>query len=355
MRDDADIDDLNFISDNAGPVHPAVIEAIAAANRGRVLSYGSDAWSARAIEAIRAAFEAPEAEVLMVPSGIAANALALSCLLRPWSRVFCARIAHIEMDEAGAVSLASGGAEPSLVASDHGRMSADALDKAIASEVPERRGAVTVTQATEAGTVYSLAALRELAGVARAYGLPVHMDGARWPNAAAHLGCSLADMTWRAGIDVLSLGGTKNGLMGAEAVVFFAPAHAAHASIRRQRMGLMLSKARYIAAQHLAHVQDGLWRELATAANAAAARLADGLAMQPKVEVLHPVEANMIFARFPRSLHRKLHEAGATYAVQDRPELSALEGPGDTLLTARFVCDWSTDSARVDRLISCFG
>ncbi|NBC94907.1 MAG: low specificity L-threonine aldolase, partial [Deinococcus-Thermus bacterium] len=188
MRDGAAPLHLNFASDNAGPVHPRIMEAIAAANAGHALPYGADPWTERAIAAIRATFDAPEAEVLPVPTGIAANALVLATWLKPWQRVFCSGIAHIEVDEAGAVGLASGGAETALVPSPDGRMDPAALDARIRAEPPERRGAVSITQVTEAGRVHSLDHLTALGEVARRHGLPVHLDGARWSNAVAVLG-----------------------------------------------------------------------------------------------------------------------------------------------------------------------
>lgn len=346
--------DLCFASDNAGPVHPAILDALAEANAGRAMPYGADARTARAVAAVRALFEAPRAEVLLVPTGIAANALALAVLVQPWHRVFCSGVAHIEVDEAGALGLASGGAETALVPARHGRMAADALAARIAAEPAERRGAVSVTQATEAGTVHDLDALAALAEVARAHGLPLHLDGARWSNAVAALGCSPAEMLRAAGAQAVSLGASKAGAMGVEAVVLVDPPAglAEQARIRSQRMGLTLSKHRYLAAQLVAWLEGGLWREMAEAANAAAARLAAGLAAHPQVALDHPVEANIVFARFPRWLHRRLHAAGATYYLSDMPEPDLDTGPDDAELGARFVCDWATDPARVDALLA---
>lgn len=352
MRDGDGTPVLNFASDNAGPVHPRVMAALTEANSGHAMPYGADGWTERAVDAVRAVFEAPRAEVLLVPTGIAANALALATLVPPWGRVFCTDIAHIERDETGALGAASGGAEPALVPSAHGRMTPEALAARIAEEPAARRGAVSVTQVTEAGTLYRPEEVAALAEVARARGLPVHMDGARWSNAAAALGRSPAEMTWRAGVDVLSLGGTKAGLMGAEAVVFFAPERAAQARLRRARMGLCLSKQRYLGAQIAAWLEDGLWREVAQRANAAAARLAEGLAGRAGVTLDHPADANMVFARFPRSLHRRLHEAGAVYYPADLPEPDLLYGDAATPLGARLVCDWTADAARIDALLA---
>ncbi len=345
--------DLNFASDNAGPVHPAIIAALVEANEGRAAPYGADEWTARAVAAVRSLFEAPRAEVLLVPTGIAANALALSVLARPWSRVFCSDIAHIELDEAGALGLASGGAETALVPAPHGRMDAASLAARIAAEPEGRRCAVSITQVSVAGTVYGLDALADLARVAAGYGLPVHLDGARWSNAVAALGCSPAELVRAAGASAMSLGASKAGAMGVEAVVLFDPEAglAAEARLRRQRMGLTLSKHRYLAAQLVAWLEGDLWRDMAEASNAAAARLAAGLEAHPEVALDHPVEANMVFARFPRRLHHRLRAAGARCSASDLPDPDFEAGPDGETLGARLVCDWATGRSRVDALL----
>jgi threonine aldolase len=342
---------LDFTSDNAGPVHPAVMDALVAANAGHAASYGADALTARALAAIRARFEAPEAEVLLVPTGIAANALLLGALARPWQRVFCSEIAHVERDEAGAVTHASGGAQTALVPQADGRMDPAALAARIAAEPAEARGPVTLTQATEAGTLYRPEGVAEIAEVARGHGCALHMDGARLANAVAALGCTPAEVTWRAGVDALSLGGTKNGLMGVEAAVLFRPALAPALPLQRTRMGAGLSKHRFLAAQMLAALADGLWLDMAARANAAAARLAAGLAGRAGVTLAHPAEANIVFARLRRADHRRLRAAGARYMLWDMPEPALDDGPDDEALLARFVCDWTADAARVDALL----
>ncbi|MEE4120005.1 MAG: beta-eliminating lyase-related protein [Paracoccaceae bacterium] len=346
--------DLCFASDNAGPVHPAILDALTQANRGRAMPYGADDWTARALAAVRETFEAPRAEVLLVPTGIAANALALATLTRPWSRVFCTDIAHVELDEAGALGLASGGAETALVPSVHGRMTDEALAARVAAEPEARRGAVSVTQLTEAGTVYTLDALAALGEVARAHGLPLHLDGARWSNAVVALGCTPDELVRAAGAAALSLGASKAGAMGVEAVVLLdpPPGLADEARLRRQRMGLTVSKHRYLAAQLVAWLEGGLWRDMAEAANAAGLRLAHGLAANPAVTLDHPAEGNMVFARLPCALHRRLQAAGAVYYPSDLPEPDLDSGADDAPLGARFVCDWATGEGRVDALLA---
>jgi threonine aldolase len=349
---------MRFLSDNAGPAHPAILAALAAANDGHAPGYGADAATARATARVRAVFEAPEAAVFLVGTGTAANALALACLAPPWSTVFCHAHAHVQEDECGAVGFFAG-ATLTPVAGAHGRIDAEALAAAIAraggSVHQSQRGALTLTNATEAGAVYDPEAVARLAGVAHAAGMPVHMDGARFANAVAALGCTPAELTWRAGVDALSFGGAKNGLIGVETVVLFDPAKAWEFELRRKRAGHLFSKHRFLAAQIEAYLADGLWLDCARAANAAAARLAAGLAALPGGRLEHPVEANEVFAAWPRAGHRRLHAAGAQYYLWsfDDPAAATLEGPGDALVPARLVCDWSTAARDVDAFLGC--
>jgi threonine aldolase len=343
---------MNFASDNTGPVHPKVMAALAAANAGYAMPYGNDPLMETVRARVREVFEAPEAAVYLVATGTAANALILASLGQPWQTVFCARHAHVQEDECGAPEFYSGGAKLTLVDGPEGKMSPDSLRAAIAGEETRgvhgvQRGPVTVTQATEKGTVHTLDELRALTAVAQEFGLPVHMDGARFTNALVTLGCTAAEMTWKAGIDAVSFGGTKNGLMGVEAVVFFDPAKAWEFELRRKRGAHLFSKHRYLSAQMAAYLEDGLWLEMARAANAATLRLAQGLRSVPGVDILFQPGANMIFARWPRAAHRRLHDAGARYYLWD----GGLEGPDDEALTARLVTDWSCDTAQVDRFV----
>ena len=227
-------------------------------------------------------------------------------------------------------------------------MTPEALDGAIAAEQSRgvhgpQRGPVSITNVTERGTVYTVDEIAALAGVARGYGLPVHLDGARFANALVALGCTPAEMTWKAGVDAVSFGGTKNGLLGVEAVIFFDPAHAWEFELRRKRGAHLFSKHRYLSAQMLAYLTDDLWLDCARRANAAAARLAAGLAGVPGAAFLHAVEANMIFATLPRATHDRLFAAGAEYYLWN----STLEGAApDAALAARLVCDWSLGTRR---------
>jgi threonine aldolase len=343
---------VNFASDNTGPVHPHVLEALVRANAGHATSYGADTIMESVRRRLRDLFEAPEAAVYLVATGTAANALILATLTRPWQTVFCSRVAHVHEDECGAPEFFTGGAKLTLVETVEGKMTPGGLRTAIGGEESRgvhgvQRGPVTITQATERGTVHSLEELGALCGVAKAHGLPVHLDGARFANALVALGCTPAEMTWRAGVDAVSFGGTKNGLMGVEAVVIFDPARAWEFELRRKRAGHLFSKHRFLSAQMAAYLDGTLWLDLASAANSACARLAEGLSRLPQVRLHHSVDANIIFADWPRAAHRRLHDAGARYYLWS----GSLEGPDDEPLTARLVTDWSCPDDEIDRFL----
>jgi len=342
---------MYFASDNSGPVHPEVMTAMAQANQGYAMAYGDDAQLAGVRTRLRDIFEAPDAAIYLVTTGTAANALALSTLCSPWQTVFCSPVAHINEDECNAPEFFTGGAKLTLVPGGD-RMGAKALRAKIEAEETRgvhgpQRGPVSITQVTERGTVYSLDEVRALCEIARTYDLPVHMDGARFANALVALGCSPAEMTWKAGVDALSFGGTKNGLMGAEAVIFFDPAHAWEFELRRKRAAHLLSKHRYLSAQMIGYLQDDLWLKSAGAANANCARLAAGL-RAAGAQFLHQPDANIIFAALPRHVHQRLHDAGASYHLWD----ATLDGDPDEMLAMRLVCDWSLTDALIDEFLT---
>ena len=346
---------MHFASDNGSGVPAEVLDALGRANDGHAAGYGSDPLTLRVRDRLREVFEAPDAAVYLVATGTAANALALACLCQPWDAVYCHRTAHVEEDECGAPEFYTGGAKLVLVDGADGRMDPAALDRAIrftgrAGVHNVQRGMVTLTNVTETGTVHSVDQVAELAGIARAHGLPVHMDGARFANALVAAGCTPAEMTWKAGIDVLSFGGTKNGLMGVEAVILFDPEKAWEFELRRKRGGHLFSKYRYLAAQMDAYLQGDLWLRLAGQANGMARRLSEGLTGRADAGLLHPTEANMVFARFPRAVHRRLQAAGARYYLW--PFDQSLEGPGDEPVSCRLVCSWSTTAADVDGFLA---
>lgn len=343
-----------FASDNSGPVHPKVMQRILDANSGYAMPYGNDDIMEEVRSALRTMFEAPDAAVYLVSTGTAANALALACYTQPWQTVFCAQYSHIEEDECNAPEFYTGGAKLTLIPAKD-KMAPDALAKAIAHRAGKnvhmaQSGAVSITQVTEFGTVHTLDELQALTAIAKDAKLPVHLDGARFANALVALGCTPAEMTWKSGVDVVSFGGTKNGCMAVEAVVFFDPSKAWEFELRRKRGAHLFSKHRYLSAQMSAYLKDDLWQEMAKSANAACARLADGLRANG-AEMLHNPDANMIFARFPRSVHQKLRAAGAKYYVTDG---DVDTGPDDEMLSARLVCDWSMTDTLIDRFLSHF-
>jgi threonine aldolase len=341
----------NFSSDNVGPISPAVLASLIEANQGAVPSYGGDLWTARLTELVRATFEAPDAEVFAVATGTAANALALSALVPPYGGVYCDACAHIENDECGAPEFFSGGAKLMALPSADGKLSPDALSAHM--EASRALGihknlpmALSITQATEWGMTYSLDDVRALGALAGRLGLSVHMDGARFANAVATLGCSPADITWRSGVDVLSLGATKNGAMAAEAVVFFKPSLAHEFARRRKRAGHLWSKARYLSAQLIGYLTDDLWLANARHANRAASRLADGLAGLDGVDLLFPVQSNEVFVVLPEPMIARLEADGFVfyrwylpYGIGARPDAAPVR-----LVTALDTTDADVDA-----------
>ncbi len=343
-----------FASDNTSGVPEQVLTALARANDGFAPGYGADEIMTRVRTRIRDIFEAPEAAVYLVATGTAANALSLATFCPPWGAVYCHRIAHIEEDECGAPEFYTGGSKLVLIDGADGKMDAAALAEKLdhAAHVGVhnvQKGMLSLTNLTEAGARYSVAEIRELCQIAKNHGLPVHLDGARFTNALVAEGCRPAEMTWRAGVDVVSFGGTKNGLMGVEAVVIFDPAKAWEFELRRKRGGHLFSKHRFLSAQMEGWLENDLWLDLARQANGMAERLESGLARTQGARLLHPRGGNMIFAEWPRDGHRAAQEAGARYYFW--PFDQSLDGPGDAPLSARLVASWSTTDAHVDRFL----
>jgi threonine aldolase len=305
----------NFNSDNEAGVAPEIVAAIARANAGMAHSYGEDALTARVRERLRTLFEAPRMEVFPVVTGTAANALAIAQVTPPYGAVYCHEEAHVNTDECGAPELYSGGAKLIGLPGARAKIDPEVLARTLAytGELGDHEClpcALSLSQATEHGAVYAREEVAELAGIAKRHGLRVHMDGARFANALVHAGCTPAELTWRAGVDLLSFGATKNGALMAEALLVFDPALATGLGRRRKRAGHLVSKMRFVSAQLDAYLEDDLWLRLARHANAAARSLAAGLAAIPGVEVLYPVEANEVFVRLSPVLARGLHEAG---------------------------------------------
>ncbi|WP_092643015.1 threonine aldolase family protein [Jannaschia faecimaris] len=335
---------MNFASDNTGPVAGPILQAIVDANAGAAMPYGNDPWMRQVTEQIRTLFNWPEAEVLLVATGTGANALALAGLVQPWETVLCHRIAHIEEDECGAPEFYTGGAKLVLIDGAQGRIDKDALAAMIArtggSVHNVQKGALSLTNVTEAGTLYSLDQLGALTGMAKDAGIRTHLDGARFANACAALDCTAAEMV--RGFDMVSFGGTKNGCMGVEAIVMRDPAHHWEMQLRRKRAAQLWSKHRFLSAQMLAYLQNDLWLDNARAANAAGQRLAKGLRDIGARMEWEP-QANMIFCRLPRSAHDKA-QAEAQYYLMDNAEEPL----------CRLVCDFTKTEAEVDRLLELF-
>lgn len=342
-----------FASDNAGPVHQDVLDAIARANEGYAMPYGADETTQKVQAQIREIFEAPNAMVQLVATGTAANSLALACMCQPFETVFCSSVAHIHEDECSAPEFYTGGAKLTIVPCAVDKMTPDDLRRAIANEGTRgvhgpQRGAVSITQVAEKGSVHSLDELRALVDVAKEYDLPVHLDGARFANALAALGCTAAEMSWKLGVDAVSFGGTKNGLMGVEAVIFFDTEKAWEFELRRKRGAHLFSKGRFLAAQMEAYLTDDLWITSAAKANANMQRLAHGLRDLDGVEFLAEPEANMVFAKLPRAAHQRLQDGGAVYYLME--DLAGGD-PSEPLL-CRLVCDWSISQEQIDRFIA---
>ena len=326
---------MHFFSDNATPVCPEVMAAIAAADRADH-GYDGDAWSARLDDAFSTLFET-EVQALWVASGTAANSIALACLCPPYGGVIAHEEAHIVVDECGAPGFFTHGATLMPLPGVGAKLTPDSVRDRLKTirpdvhQVPAR--AISITNATEYGLVYAPEEVAALGDVAKAHDLGLHMDGARFANAVAHLGCAPADLTWRAGVNALSFGCVKNGGMIGEALLFFgaqAQDRAAEARRWRKRSGHLFSKGRYLATQLLAMIEDGLWLRNASAANAAAQALAKGAGNR----LMHPVEANELF------VHLTAEEA-ANLRAQDFDFHNWGEG------AARLVTNWSQDVAAV--------
>ena len=341
----------SFASDNVAPAAPEVMDAIARINHGTVHSYGEDAETRRLTTMAQEVFECPLV-IHPVATGTAANALALAAVVPPFGGVYCHEIAHINTDECGAPEFFSGGAKLLTLPSPDGKLSAEQLAAPVAHarEMGVHHvlpAAVSVSQATEWGTVYRQDQLTMLASAAHGHGLRVHMDGARFANAVAHLGCTPAEATWKCGVDVLSFGATKNGALAAEAVVFFQPDLAREFEMRRKRAGHLWSKMRFLSAQLTACLDNGLWLRHGRHANALATRLAEGLRQRGHA-LLQPVEANEVFAALPRTLIEALRAQGFEFYEWPAP-------PGVRLPVVRLVTAYDMAVADVDALLAATG
>lgn len=348
---------MNFASDNVVGIHPDILAAMAAANEGTQASYGADAFTAEATARLAEVFET-DLHAYCVLTGTAANALCLATMTPPFGGILCHAEAHVMVDECGAPELFTGGAKLVGLQQPAGKLTPEGITTRLAGfvrgEHDPRPAAVSIAQATELGTVYDVDEITALAATAHDAGMRVHMDGARFANALVHLGCSPAAMTWQAGVDALSFGGTKNGAMALEVVVLFDPALADGFEHRRMKAGQLLSKGRYLGAQLGAYLEGDRWLATAAHANAMAARLAEGLADIPGVRLPLPTQANEVFPILPDALAAHLREAGATFYGWPGA------GPGTDVVAegeelSRFVCAFTTTEAQVDGLLAAAG
>jgi len=336
--------DLDFRSDNVAGVAPEVLTALAVAAQGSDSAYGADATTTR-LEARLAELFAHDVTVFPVATGTAANALALAQAVPGWGAVLCHREAHIATDECGAPEFYSTGAKLIPLEGEHGKLSAETVARELAREL---RGvhhvqprAVSISQSTETGAVYRPEEIAAIGAACRPKGLTVHMDGARLANAVAALGCAPAEVTWKAGVDILSFGLTKNGAMAAEAVIFFNSDQAQDFAFRRKRGGHLFSKMRFVSAQIEAQLTDGLWLKLASHANAMARRIAGGLQDIPDIGLLHPVDANELFVLLPEAAIAQLESDGYRFYRWDSDK-----GPCIRLVTA-----FDTTTSAVDGFV----
>ena len=348
-----------FASDNWSGASERVISALADAARRGGPAYGDDDLT-RSVERRFAELFEHDVAVFLVASGTFANALSLSAYARPGGIIFAHREAHIQVDEAGAAEFFGGGAKIISLEAEAGKIAPDALAAATAKYPNHgfhsgQPVALSVTQITELGAAYAPAEIAALSKIAKTAGLAVHMDGSRFANAIAGLNVSPADMTWRAGVDVLSFGGTKNGCIAAEAVVFFDPKHAKDVGFARQRAGQGFSKNWFIAAQLAAYLDKGHWLDLARHANGLAARLASVLRHSKKTRLAFEPAGNEIFAILETGVDQRLRAAGAVYYPWTADSLPVAErlGPGEVIV--RLLTSWQTTADEVDRFAALLG
>ena len=340
---------MNFRSDNETGAHPLIIEAVGRAfTSGSAFSYGADEWTQRVENRLRQIFQKPDLVSFPVATGTAANVLALACCTPPWGSIYAHPTAHIAVDEANAPEFYTG-AKLEPIDGVAGKIDSKKLANALAQPVygvvhHPQPSVVSITQATECGTAYDPEEIAAISTTTRRHGLKLHMDGARFANALSTIGCTAAELSWQAGVDVLSLGATKNGAMGAEVVIFFNADLAREFEFRRKRGGHLFSKMRLLSSQLDAYFADGLWLANAKHANAMARRLVAGLTTMKGTSLLYPVDANEIFVVLPAHMHDALQAAGAKYHPwpSDRPGERAF----------RLVTAFDTAPADVDNFLS---
>lgn len=305
---------MNFCSDNVTGASPEILAALMAANEGDAMPYGADDYTTKLTQQLRDIFET-HVTVFPVATGSAANSLALASLTPPYGSIYCHQESHINVDECGAPEFYTGGAKLVTLAGENGKLNAQDLEQSLQQAGigfvhHVQPAAISLTQATEAGTIYQPDEIAAIAEVAKCYNLKVQMDGARFANALVNGGCSAAEMTWKAGVDVLCLGATKNGAIAAEAVIFFDSKLAESFPYRQKRGGHLFSKMRFLSVQLSAYLTDDLWLKNAHHANQMARELFKGLSQIPNTKLRHPVEANEIFIELPKPVIEGLQKDG---------------------------------------------
>lgn len=343
---------MNFASDNVYGVHPHIMAALSAANGATAPSYGGDSFTQKAEERLKEIFGC-ELRAFLVMTGTAANGLSLSAITPGYGAIICHAEAHIAVDECNSPEHFTGGAKIIGLHGPGGKITPAMVEKTLKGFIrgehdPKPKG-VSLTNATELGTVYAPSEVKAFSDLIRPRGMKLHMDGARFANAVAGLGVTPAELSWKSGVDVLSFGATKNGAMMLEAVVFFDLALAEDFAYRRMRSGQLMSKSRYLGAQMLAYLDNGLWLENAGRANALAQKLADGLRQFKTIRIPNPVQANEVFAVMPRQLYDRLLAAGAKF--YDWMPDSLGDGIGPSEVFARFVLSFATPPEDVDAFL----
>jgi threonine aldolase len=339
----------NFKSDNVTAVCDAIMAAVNAANAGSAASYGGDVLTEK-LQAVASEVFGTAVAIFPVTTGTAANALALSQMVPSYGAVYCHEAAHIVTDECGAPEFFTGGAKTMGLPAADGKITPPQLTAAVAYAEDMgvhhvKPAALSLSQATEWGTVYTVNEVSALCAAAKRHGLAVHMDGARFANALAHLGCTAAEASWKNGVDVLSLGATKNGALCAEAVVFFDPAQARDFERRRKQSGHLWSKMRFVSAQLLAYFAHGLWLDNAWHANAMASALAEGLRKMEGAALLQSVDANEVFVALPEARVAALEAQG--FGFYRWPLCTAPQG-----VAIRLVTSYATPRAHVDEFLA---
>lgn len=330
-----------FGSDNTAAICPEAWAALQEANRGEASSYGDDQWTARLCDRVRELFET-DCDVYLALNGTAANALSLAQLCQPFHSVICHEYSHIQTDECGAPEFFTGGSKLITVSGANGKIDIEKAARVLAKHRDlhsHKPRVVSITQSTELGTVYTPGEIARLGELARERRLFLHMDGARFANAIAHLGCAPKEITWQAGVDVLCFGGTKNGAGAGELVVFFKKDLSLDFDYRLKQGGQLLSKMRFLAAPWLALLADDVWLKNAKRANVAAQKFAGLLQEKAKIDILFPVEANAIFFRMAERIVKDLNERGWNFYKFVEPDVY------------RLMCSWSADDKSIDEFV----